>query len=368
MLELRPLLMKAVEAGASDLHIKAGEVPRFRILGELRPMEDLRPITKQETLDLTRELLNNRQREILARKSEIDLSFGIEKIGRFRLAVFQQRGAISLVMRLVAETVPEVEELNLPSVLREIADASRGLILVTGASGNGKSTTMASMLRHINSSRRCHIITIEDPIEFLFEDDVALVSQREIVSDTTNFASALRAALRQDPDVIMVGEMRDFETVEVALQAAETGHLVISTLHTRDSVDTVNRVISLFPSHEQQTLRVRLSSILKAVVSMRLITSSVTGERVPAVEILRMNEVVANLILDPLRTRDLHEVIQKSKSQYGMQTFDQSILHHFEDEAISYEDALRYATSPEDLKLLLTGVVSSGVEIDRISE
>jgi twitching motility protein PilT len=359
MIELKELLKIATERKASDVHIKAGAAPYFRIEGELAPYEAAQIVSREETVDLARRLLNTRQREILAKKSEIDVSFGVEGIGRFRLAIFQQRGSVSMVLRLIVKEDRQMEDLHLPPILREIAEATRGMILVTGISGAGKSTTLAAMLQHINSTRRCHILTIEDPIEFLFEDDKALITQREIASDTIDFASALRAALRQDPDVIMVGEMRDLETVTTAMQAAETGHLVMSTLHTGDSVDTIRRVISMFPPTLQQDIRARFASVLRAIISMRLIKSSVTGQRIPAVEILRNTELIQSLLVQQERTKEILHALEKGHSQYGMQTFDQSILRHFQDGLITAEDALKNATSPEDMRLKMEGIVSS---------
>lgn len=363
MIDLRALLEKAVEHKASDIHIKAGRVPYMRIEGDLEPQNDLPEVTREDTLELARQLLNNRQREILAKKSEIDVSFGVENLGRFRLAIFQQRGAISLVLRLIPEKIPTIEELHLPPVLREIAEASRGLILVTGVSGSGKSTTLASMLRHINESSPYHVLTIEDPIEFLFQDEKCLISQREIAADTHDFAAALRAALRQDPDVVLVGEMRDLETVGIAMQAAETGHLVMSTLHTTDTTDTVNRVISMFPLSQQQDIRLRFASTLRAVISMRLIKSSVSGGRVPAVEVLRNTELIYSLITTPEKVREIRRALEAGHKQYGMQTFDQSILQLYEGGLISEKDALENASSPEDLRLRLEGIVSSSEAI-----
>lgn len=363
MIDLRELLSNAVKQEASDIHIKAGRVPHLRIEGDLEPQDNLPEVTREDTLELGRQLLNNRQREILAQKSEIDVSFGVENLGRFRLAVFQQRGAISLVLRLIPEKIPTIEGLHLPPVLREIAEAPRGLILVTGVSGSGKSTTLASILRHVNESFPYHVLTIEDPIEFLFQDQKCLISQREIAADTHDFAAALRAALRQDPDVILVGEMRDLETVGIAMQAAETGHLVMSTLHTTDTTDTVNRIISMFPMSQQHDVRLRFASTLRAVISMRLIKSSVSGGRVPAVEVLRNTELIYSLITAPERVREIRRALETGHKQYGMQTFDQSILQLCEDGLITEKDALDNASSPEDLKLKLEGIVSSSEAI-----
>jgi twitching motility protein PilT len=359
MIDLKGLLQTAVDQKASDIHIKVGSVPHIRIRGELTPLEPSQPVKKEEVLDLAQHLLSNRQKEILAKKSELDLSFGGGTLGRFRLAVFQQRGALSMVFRLIPDVIPCVEELNLPEVLQDISAESRGLILVTGTTGSGKSTTLASMIDHINNTRSAHIITIEDPIEFLFHDKLAFISQREVAVDTETFSTALRSALRQDPDVILVGEMRDLETVGTAMQAAETGHLVMSTLHTTDALGTVNRVISMFPAHEQRETRLQLANVLQAVISLRLIRSSVTNGRIPAVEILRNTEFIRSLIAQPERTNEIRRALEAGTSQYRTQTFDQSILGLYRKGLITYTDALQNATSPEDLKLKIKGVVSS---------
>ncbi len=359
MFDLKALLRLAIEKGASDVHIKAGAVPHVRMAGVLGPLDGYPPIKKEETLDLVHHLLNSRQKETLSRKSELDLSFGGGSLGRFRLAVFQQRGALSMVFRLIPDTIPEISELNLPGVLTDIANESRGMILVTGTTGSGKATTLAAMINHINQTRTGHIVTIEDPIEFLFRDKLALISQREIGGDTESFSSALRSALRQDPDIIMVGEMRDLETVSIALQAAETGHLVMSTLHTTDAPTTINRIISIFPVQDQRDIRLRLASSLQAIISLRLIRSSVTSGRIPAVEVLRNTEFVTSLIAQPERTGEIKRALEAGSSQYGTQTFDQSILDLYKRGLISLSDALQNATAPEDLKLRIEGVVSS---------
>lgn len=363
MVDLITLLQTTVAKKASDLHIKAGNKPHLRINGELIALERGAAVTKEETLQLVHQLLNSRQKEILAHQHEVDVSFGKEDLGRFRLAVFQQRGHFSMVFRLIPDSVPGLEELNLPSVLQEIAQEPRGLVLVTGITGSGKSTTLAAMIHHLNQTRRYHIITIEDPIEFVFRDQLSFISQREIAQDTETFTSALRAALRQDPDVIMVGEMRDLETVQIALQAAETGHLVLSTLHTPDTTETVNRIVSIFPSEKQTDIRIQFASVLRAIISMRLIQSSVTGGRVPAVEILRNTELVRSQIAQPERLKEIRRSLETGTSQYGMQSFDQSIFELYRKGLIGLSDALRSATAPEDLKLRIQGIVSSAETI-----
>ncbi|MBI4446751.1 MAG: PilT/PilU family type 4a pilus ATPase [Acidobacteria bacterium] len=359
MIDLKSLLQRAVERKASDLHLKSGALPHLRVNGELFPLANTAVVSKEDAFDLVDHLLNSHQKEVLARKLEVDLSFGGDGLGRFRLAVFHQRTTLSLVFRVIPDTVPTMRELNLPEVLEEIAEEPRGLVLVTGTTGSGKSTCLAAMIRQINEARRSHIITIEDPIEFLFHDRVAFITQREISIDTEDFGSALRAALRQDPDVIMVGEMRDVETIHTAIQAAETGHLVMSTLHTTDTVETVNRMVTVFPAHQQTEIRLQFASALRAIICIRLIRSSVTGGRVPAVEVLRNTELIRSLIAQPERTKEIRRALEAGASQYRMQSFDQSILSLYQKGLISLNDALKNASSPDDLKLRMQGVVSS---------
>jgi twitching motility protein PilT len=359
MFDLKALLRVAKKRNASDVHIKSGIRPALRVQGDLLPITSHPIISKQDTLDVTHHILNTRQKETLARKSELDLAFGGSDIGRFRLAVFHQRGSVSMVFRLIPDKVPTTDELHLPQAVNNIADGHRGFVLVTGATGSGKSTTLSAMLQHINLTRRTHILTVEDPIEFLLKDNLSIISQREVNVDTESFSTALRAAMRQDPDVVMVGEMRDLETVMTALQAAETGHLVMSTLHTTDATETVNRVISMFPADQQNDVRYRFAASLSAIVSMRLIKSSLDGKRYPAVEILRNTDLVRSMIEEPDKLRDLRETLESGKSQYGMQSFDQSILSHYKAGNITAEDALANASSPDDLRLRLDGIVGS---------
>lgn len=359
MFDLAKLLSRAVTDGASDIHLKVGNHPFLRIEGHLGPLSDWSKIQREDTVGLVKEILNPRQREVLAEKSEVDLSFGVENLGRFRLAVFQQRGTLAMVFRLIPTQVPTIAELNLPDVLVRIADSVRGLVLVTGITGSGKSTTLASMIRHINETRAANIITIEDPIEYVITDQKSIISQRETATDTLNFASALRAAMRQDPDVIMVGEMRDVETVLIALQAAQTGHLVLSTLHTTDAITTVDRVVAMFPVAQQHDVRLQLAAALNSVVSMRLIQSTVSGRRLPAVEVLRNTELISSLITQPERIKEARQAMETGRTQYGMQTFDQSIFEHYRNGLISAEDALQNATAPEDMRLRMQGIVAS---------
>jgi len=363
MIDLKALLNCAVERKSSDLHLKVGSLPHVRVQGELIPLANAAPLKREDTTELAQQLLSARQKDILSQKAEVDLAFGAAGLGRFRVAVFQQRGSISFVFRVIPDIIPQMEELNLPPVIKKIAEEDRGLVLITGTTGSGKSTTLAAMIDYINAIRRCHIITIEDPIEFLFRDKLSFISQREIAIDTEAFGSALRSALRQDPDVILVGEMRDVETMKTALVAAETGHLVLSTVHTTDTLETINRIIGMFPPHEQHEMRLMLASVIRAIISMRLLKSSLPVGRVPAIEVLRNTDYIRSLLEQPEKLKDIRRALEAGTSQYGMQTFDQSLLGLYHAGHISLSDALRNASQPEDLKLKLQGIVSAKDEV-----
>ncbi len=350
------LLKKAVQMNASDLIIKAGNVPVLRIDGALSPLKGEKRLTGEETKDIAFAVLSERQQEIFKRKNDIDVSYSIPGLGRFRCNCFIQRGTVSIVFRIIPAAPLDIEQLHLPPIIKKIALEPRGLILVTGATGSGKSTTLAAMINHINMNRTDHIVTIEDPIEYLHRDRSSIVNQREIGSDTESFGVALRAALRQNPDVILVGEMRDFETIQTALLAAETGHLVLSTLHTVDATETINRIITVFPPYQQNQIRRQLASVLRAIISMRLVPKADGEGRVPAVEILIATEFIKACIDDPEKTKDIPMIIENSHTQYGMQTFDQSLLSLYQTGLITYEDALRRATRPDDFILKVKGV------------
>ena len=357
---LNDILGFATKINASDIHLKVYSVPVFRINGQLVKVEELGNI-KPETMNSVLELiLSESQKKRFAENNEIDLSYSVSGVGRFRVNVFKQRGSVGIVFRLIPFSVKSIEELLLPPVVKQIAMFNRGLILVTGTTGSGKSTTMASMIDYINNTKTANVVTIEDPIEYLVRDKKSIVNQREIGIDTISFSNALRAALRQDPDIIMVGEMRDLETIEVALTAAETGHLVISTLHTLDAAETINRIISVFPPHQQGQIRHQLSSVFRATISMRLMRKKDNRGRVPAIEVLLGTTLVREIILDPSRYKELHDVIQKGYTTYGMQTFDQSIYQLFKSGFISQKEALKNATYPDDLELRMKGVSISG--------
>ena len=358
-LELNEILKIALKGGASDIHLKSGLPPIFRVDGALVPLKNAERLLPEYLENVAKSIMNPVQKERFETAHECDLAYGIAGLGRFRVNVFQQRGTVGIVFRVIPFGVKTIEQLLLPKVVESIANEQRGLILVTGTTGSGKSTTLAAMIEHINSSRTCHIMTIEDPIEFLIRDRRSIVNQREIGVDTATFANALRAALRQDPDVILVGEMRDFETIETALTAAETGHLVLSTLHTLDATETINRIISVFPPYQQKQVRIQLSSILKAVISQRLVPRADGKGRVPALEVMIATARVRECISDKDRTKEIHDAIAKGFTTYGMQTFDQSLMHLVKQGLVTYEEALKHVSNADDFALRFRGIAST---------
>jgi twitching motility protein PilT len=358
-MNLDTLLRIMVSKGASDLHLKVNCFPHIRVHGELLPLADQGKLGKEDSLMMAFSIMNAKQKERFRDNAEVDIGYGVRGLGRFRVNVFQQRGSVSMAIRAIPSSILTFEELHLPGILETITNEPRGLVLVTGTTGSGKSTTIASMLNYINEHTMRHIITVEDPIEFLHADRMSIVSQREIGVDAYSFAGALRSALRQDPDVILVGEMRDLETIETALIAAETGHLVFSTLHTLDAVETINRIIAVFPIHQQRQIRLQLSIVLRAVISMRLMRRSDVAGRVPAIEILRTTDFIESCVVDPDKTRLLRGAIAAGTSQYGMQSFDQSIYEHYKAERITLDDALSYSTNPEEFKLRVQGIYTT---------
>ena len=323
------LLRIAMERRASDLHLKVGNYPHLRIDGELVPLTDQPRVSAEDMLTMAFSMMSARQKQKFKETTEIDMAYGVAGLGRFRVNVFQQRGNVGLVLRVIPTKIRALDELYLPKIVEQICDMPRGLILVTGVTGSGKSTTLAAMVDRVNSTRAEHIITIEDPIEFLHRDKKGYVNQREVEVDTPSFSSALRASLRQDPDVILVGEMRDIETIGTALHAAETGHMVFSTLHTLDAVETINRIIAVFPPPEQKQIRLQLAAVLRAVISQRLVRRIDSEGRVPAVEVMINTAYVRECILIPEKTRAVRDAISAGTSQYGMQTFDQSLWDLF---------------------------------------
>jgi len=363
-IKIDDLLRVAASHGASDLHLKAGAFPMMRVGGELYPVAEAPRLRPEDTLDLSFAVMSNRQKQRFKETSEVDTAYGVRGLGRFRANIFQQRGTVSIVMRVIPEQNKKAKDLGLPRVVEKIAENRRGLILVTGSTGSGKSTTLAAIIDQINSTRSGHILTIEDPIEFLHRDKQSFVTQREIEVDTQSFAGALRGALRQDPDVILVGEMRDLETIETALTAAETGHLVLSTLHTLDATETITRVVSSFPAHQQRSIRYQIAGILKAVISMRLVRAAKGGGRVPAVEVMVSTGLIRDYIINEEKTSLIREAIAAGYSQYGMQTFDQSLFQLFQSGHISMEEALHNASNPDEFKMQVAGILSANRAID----
>ena len=353
--KIRGYLKRMIDAGGSDLHIKANSVVRARINGDIIPLSG-EILSKEDAIQFAKELLRGRFNEFVKAK-ELDLVYPFDDKTRFRVNIFFQMDGVSAVFRVIPVKILSIEELNLPDVIRKFTDVERGLILVTGVTGSGKSTTLAALINEINWKKRKHIITIEDPIEFVHKDRKCIVNQRSIGQDTVTFSSALRASLRQDPDIILVGEMRDLETIEIGLHAADTGHLVFSTLHTLDAKETINRIISMFPGEEQNRVRMTLASVLQGIVSQRLIPT-LDGKRAAAVEVLVRTPRISQLIMEG-RDVEIRDAIEDGKEIYGSQSFDQGILDLFLAEKISKEEAFMYATSPSDLKLKMEGLAST---------
>jgi len=350
------LLKVAVESGASDLHLKVGSYPMLRVRGQLVPALADKRLDHEEIVAIAATVLPTTLREKFKEQHEVDLAYSVSGLGRFRCNAFQQRGTIGMSFRVIPMKSATIDDLALPAVLRTIAAEERGLILVTGTTGSGKSTTLAAMIDEINNTRTAHIITIEDPIEHLHRDSKSIVNQREVGADTNSFTQALRSALRQDPDVILLGEMRDFETIETALLAAETGHLVLSTLHTLDATETINRIVAVFPPHYQKQVRTQLASVLRAVVSMRLLPRLDGKGRVPAVEVLITTPFIRDCIMDKDKTHLIPGAIAQGTSQYGMQSFDQSIFGLLEQNLVSYEEAMRWVSNADEFKLKVQGI------------
>jgi twitching motility protein PilT len=357
-LNFKLVLQEMVRRNASDLHLKVGRPPTIRVDGELEAL-DQAPLKPEDLKTLAEQLMTARQVKQFAEEKECDFAIGVPGIGRFRVNVYQQRGSLCYAMRAIPYQARTIGELNLPPVLEEIALKPRGLVLVTGVTGSGKSTALAAMVQHINENRRANVISIEDPIEFLHRDINCHVNQREIGIDTATFGQALRRVLRQDPDVILIGEIRDLETLDTALKAADTGHLVFSTLHTTDATQTINRVLSFYPPHQANEVRFSLASALQAVVSLRLVPRADRAGRIPATEILINTAAVRDNIRDMEKTLNIPELIKEGAVQYGMQSFDQSLMQLYSKGLISYESAVFYATSPAEFALRVQGVAGS---------
>ena len=358
-MHINDVLKVAVERKASDVHIKVGAHPVLRIDGRLQVLTEFKRMMQEDTIAMAFSMMSSRQKERFKHLLETDIAYSVPGLGRFRCNIFQQRGSVGLVLRLIPARIQTFKELMLPPVLEKICEEQRGLVLVTGTTGSGKSTSLASMIDFINTRRIEHIMTIEDPIEFLHRDKKSIINQREVDVDTKQFSTALRSAMRQDPDVILVGEMRDYETIETALLAAETGHLVLSTLHTVDATETVNRIISVFPPHQQKQIRIQLAAVLKSIISMRLVPRADGRGRVPAVEVLRSTAYIRDAVENKEKTKLIRDAIAQGTSQYGMQTFDQSLFHLYKTDLISFEEALRQATNPDEFKLKVAGIQST---------
>ncbi len=355
MIHINALLKLMVEKGASDLHLRVGVQPVLRVNGELFRLQTER-LTAEDMGQILSVIMRAEQVETFRRKNELDFAFGLKDVGRFRINAFRQRGTPALAIRSIKTQAPEFSELGLPEVILDIAMHKRGLILVTGTTGSGKSTLLASMIEHINNNSASNIVTIEDPIEFLYRDKRSMIAQREIGGDTHSFSEALRASFRQDPDIILIGEISDRETIETALSAADTGHLVMSTLHTMNAVETISRIISFFPPHQHDQIRLVLSNVLVSIISLRLLPRKDGNGRIPAAEILINTANIAELILKPEKTHMIVQAIAEGYTQYGSQTFDQSLIRLYQDGHISLQVAKQYASNPDDFDLQVRGI------------
>jgi twitching motility protein PilT len=359
--DLDRILIMLAELDGSDLHIKAGAPPRVRLAGSLRTLDDEPSFTDEETLAIAQSIMTPPILEVFKKHHEVDFAYSLHGTGRFRVNAYYQRSSVALAMRRVRSSAATASELGLPEVIDRLATESRGLVLVTGPTGSGKTTTLAAMVNHINHLRSCHIVTIEDPVEYLHSDDLAAIDQREVGFDTDSFSSAMRVVLRQDPDVILVGEMRDQETVSAALTAAETGHLVMSTLHTINATESINRIVDFFPTHQQAQIRLSLAGSLKGIVCQRLIPTAGGKSRVPVVEVLVANGRIQQAIIDPVLTGDIQEIVADGE-YYGMRTFDQSLVELIKDGVVDLSEAMSAATNAHDLKVMLErgGILQTG--------
>jgi len=355
---LKQMLVEMLNRRSSDLHIRVGIRPHLRVDGNLEKIAT-DPITVDAMDQIVSQILNEKQRERFFRKNEMDLALSVAKLGRFRINLFRQRGTTGIAVRAVNTAVPMFEELHLPESVKNLAQERRGLVVITGTTGSGKSTTLAALIEEMNANRTDNILTVEDPIEYIYRDKKSIISQREVGGDTETFASALRHAFRQDPDVILIGEVRDLETMSIALTAADTGHLVLTTLHTLNVVETITRIISFFPPHQHQQIRLLLAGTLKSIVCQRLLIRGDMPGRVPALEIMFNSGAVKECIIDPEKTPEIPEFMEKGGVQYGMQSFDQSIMKLHKQGLISFEEAMIHATNKDDLDLRLRGITGT---------
>lgn len=358
LMTFKEMLEEMVSRGASDMHLRVGVRPYLRLDGHLQQMET-EPLTEAAMDEIVALVLTDEQRRRFNSRHEMDVALSIAKMGRFRVNVYRQRGTTGIAIRRVHTEVPSFDELNLPEVVRKLCQQRRGIIILTGTTGSGKSTTLAAMVEEINRTRAENILTVEDPIEYVFRDQMSIISQREVGSDTESFTTSLRHAFRQDPDVILIGEIRDMESMMIALTAADTGHLVMTTLHTINAIETITRIVSFFPPHQHQQIRLLLSGTLSAVISQRLLPRCDGPGRVPAVEVMIGSGAIRDAILDPDKTSMIHDLIESGTTQYGMQTFDQSIMRWYQKNIISYEHAIANATNPDDFELRLRGITGA---------
>ncbi len=355
---LKQLLVEMLNHKASDLHVRVGVRPHIRVNGILEQIQT-EPVTIDLMDQMVSQILNEKQLERFYRKNEMDLALSVAKLGRFRINLFRQRGTTGIAIRAVNTMVPSFEDLNLPPAIKKLSQESRGLVIVTGTTGSGKSTTLASVIEEMNSTRGLNILSVEDPIEYIYRDKKSIISQREVGGDTESFASALRHAFRQDPDVVLIGEVRDLETMSIALTAADTGHLVLTTLHTLNVVETVTRIVSFFPPHQHQQIRLLLAGTLRAIVCQRLLTRGDMPGRVPALEIMISTAAIRECLMNPEKTQDIPELMAQGGIQYGMQTFDQSIMKLHRAGMITFEEAITAASNPDDFDLRLKGITGA---------
>ncbi len=357
-MNLKQLLSEMTARQASDLHLRVGGKPILRVDGQLVTI-DTDELSQEKVEEFVKQILSEDQLERFYSRNEMDLALSVSQMGRFRVNLYRQRGTVGMAFRAVNTMVPSFSELNLPGVIKKLCSERRGLIVVTGTTGSGKSTTLAAMIEQINTTRADNILTIEDPIEYIYQNRKSFICQREVGGDTESFGAALRHAFRQDPDVILIGEIRDLETMSIALTAADTGHLVLTTLHTLDAVETITRIVSFFPPHQHQQVRLLLSGTLKAIISQRLLSRGDQPGRVPAIEVLIGTGAICDALLDENKVRTIHDLIQDGQVQYGMQTFDQSIMKLHRQGMISYEEAMNYASNPDDFDLRVRGITGA---------
>ncbi|HDL02907.1 MAG: type IV pili twitching motility protein PilT [Candidatus Zixiibacteriota bacterium] len=357
-MKLKQMLVEMLNRGASDLHLRVGIRPHLRVNGVLEPIAT-EPLTIDGMENIVGQILSEKQQDRFRRKNEMDLALSVAKLGRFRINLFRQRGTTGIAIRAVNTRIPEFKDLNLPDTVRKLAQEKRGLIVVTGTTGSGKSTTLAAMIEYMNANRMDNILTVEDPIEYIYRDKKCIISQRELGADTDTFSSALRHSLRQDPDIVMIGEIRDIDTMSIALTAADTGHLVLTTLHTLNAVETISRIISFFPPHQHQQIRLLLAGTLKAIICQRLLARSDMPGRVPALEILVNSAAVREYIMDQDKTSAIPDLIEQGEQQYGMMSFDQSIMRLYREGMISYEEAMTQCTNADDFDLRVKGITGA---------